>query len=180
MGNPKKSKKYYAVIEGHIDKPTIFSSWADAHPRVTGCPSKYRGFYTIHEARIYMELMGVDYIEQLIDDGTDETAPLPDPRNYYAVANGPKPGIYAFWDGPGGAKEAVELVSFACHKSFRTYKEAQEFIDHWNNTYMDGSQKIQSMGPTFETRSDNCQAVFRGQMSLCESLEALIIKEEHE
>lgn len=27
MGNPKKSKKYYAVIEGHIDKPTIFSSW---------------------------------------------------------------------------------------------------------------------------------------------------------
>ncbi|EWZ34047.1 uncharacterized protein FOBCDRAFT_142173 [Fusarium oxysporum Fo47] len=110
MGNPKKSKKYYAVIKGHINKPTIFSSWyhllkdnsqdklinGSQGRCIPASPSKHRGFYTIHKARIYMELIGVDYIEQLIDDGTDETAPLPDPYNHYAVANGPKPGIYLF------------------------------------------------------------------------------------
>ncbi|RYC79463.1 hypothetical protein BFJ63_vAg17655 [Fusarium oxysporum f. sp. narcissi] len=97
MGKTKQNKEYYAVVKGRVDRPIIFSSWGDAHPRVTGCHSEYSSFYTIDDARAYMSKKGVEDAEEVIKDGAGETTPLPDGPIYYAVAYGSQPGIYPFW-----------------------------------------------------------------------------------
>lgn len=69
----------------------------DVHPRVTGCPSEHKSFFTIEEARTYMRKNGVEDAEELIKDGAGETTPSPDGPVYYAVAHGSQPGIYELW-----------------------------------------------------------------------------------
>lgn len=110
----RKNKDYYAVIEGRLDKPTIFSSWyysqtdfeyqtdlefirGDAHPRVTGCSNRHKGFLTIEEARKYMAKHGVAEYDEVIKDMSVDTTPKRMSMAYYAVAFGRDPGIYPEW-----------------------------------------------------------------------------------
>lgn len=115
----KKNKEYYAVFKGHVDEPTIYSSWyfplllseipqerkkpdflyftrGDAHPRVTGCNAKLKAFYEIDEARAYLKEKKVMEPKVILKDGAGETTPLPGSKAFYAVANGRKPGIYEY------------------------------------------------------------------------------------
>jgi len=86
--------EYYAVIKGRISEPTIFSSWGDAHPRVTGCTSVFKGFVTIEEAREHMKKNGVMNPKEIIKDGAGSTTPRCGSDAFYAVANGRQPGTY--------------------------------------------------------------------------------------
>ena len=63
---------------------------------MTGCISTSKSFSTLHEARAYMERMGVAKAKEIIKCGAGETTPL-DGNGYYAVANGANPGIYPFY-----------------------------------------------------------------------------------
>ncbi|KAK4075244.1 hypothetical protein Purlil1_12718 [Purpureocillium lilacinum] len=114
------NKEYYAVIKGRVDEPTIFSSWGDAHPRVTGCSSKHKGFHTIEAAKNWMRKHGVKRPNEVIKDGAGETTPLPGSRAFYAVANGKKPGITEYWCGPKGSKQEVD--------------KAEAFIADWKQS----------------------------------------------
>ncbi|KAL1868930.1 hypothetical protein Daus18300_005766 [Diaporthe australafricana] len=131
----RKAKKieYFAVVKGRIDEPTIFSSWGDAHPRVTGCESIHKGFPTIEEARNYMFENRVPKPKEDLKEGAGETTPIPNSLYYYAVASGDKPGIYPYC-GEQGSKQQVTEMSGSCHKRFRTQQQAEDFIKDWKET----------------------------------------------
>ena len=67
----------------------------DAHPRVTGCRADHQAFYTIEEARAYMEKKRISKYKEVIKS-TADTTPERDTA-YYAVANGADPGIHKIW-----------------------------------------------------------------------------------
>jgi viroplasmin and RNaseH domain-containing protein len=69
----------------------------DAHPRVTNCDSKYRCFYTLAEARDYMQGMFGNNYEEVIKETALDTTPEKGSRAYYAVANGRHTGIREAW-----------------------------------------------------------------------------------
>ncbi|ORY00738.1 hypothetical protein BCR34DRAFT_637791 [Clohesyomyces aquaticus] len=70
----RKNKEYYAVFQGRVDEPTIFSSWGDAHPRaIGGCSSQHSAFVTIKEAREYMMKKGTSTCKEVIKSTTDTT-----------------------------------------------------------------------------------------------------------
>ncbi|KAK3369304.1 hypothetical protein B0T24DRAFT_658794 [Lasiosphaeria ovina] len=121
---PKKPKNYYAVLKGRVDEPTIFSSWSDVHPRVTGCPFEFKGFATLKEARKWMEERGVTNPIEVIKDGAGEATLVPGSKAFYAVANGTSPGIYEYWYCSGETKP----------KCFRTRAQAEAFIEDWKQT----------------------------------------------
>lgn len=75
----------------------MLSDRGDAHPRVTGCPSKHESFFTIEDARAYMNRNGVTEPKEAIKDGAGETTPLRGSVAFYAVAHGKRPGIYTYW-----------------------------------------------------------------------------------
>ncbi|CAI9629792.1 unnamed protein product [Alternaria burnsii] len=131
----KKGSKYYAVVTGRLEEPTIFSSWGHAHPRVTDCENLYKSFRSIEEARDYMKQNGCAKFEEIIEDTALDTTATKHDTAYYAVANGAKPGIYNVWYGPGGAQENVDGFHGACHKKFRTKEQAEAFIENWKETY---------------------------------------------
>ncbi|KAF2703981.1 hypothetical protein K504DRAFT_463056 [Pleomassaria siparia CBS 279.74] len=131
----KKNNEYYAVISGRIDTPTIFSSWGDVHPRVTGCESVWEGFFSRIEAELYMRKNGVSNFETVIKDTALNTTPVKGDEPYYAVANGSAPGIKRAWSGEDGALKAVREMPGACHKRFRTEAQALAFIEDWKEAY---------------------------------------------
>ncbi|KAF1850581.1 uncharacterized protein K460DRAFT_412268 [Cucurbitaria berberidis CBS 394.84] len=131
----RNNLEYYAVVTGRLDEPAIFSSWGDAHPRVTGCKAEFKGFVSIQEARDYMERKGFAGWKEIIKDTALETTPARNSMAYYAVAHGANPGIRDFWYGPEGASQAVHEISGACHKHFRTKEQAEAFIEDWKETY---------------------------------------------
>lgn len=109
-----KNKEYYAVLKGRVKEPTIFSSWfvhtwyckrsvtnvsdrGDAHPRVTGCESKHRSFYTLADARQQMKEWNVPNPLEILKHEAGKTTPLPNTEGFYAVAYGTRPGIYPSW-----------------------------------------------------------------------------------
>lgn len=63
---------------------------------MTGCKSTSKSFFTLQEARAYMERMGATKAKEIIKSGAGETTPLGG-NGFYAVANGAKPGIYPFY-----------------------------------------------------------------------------------
>lgn len=67
------------------------------HPRVTGCPAKYKAFVTIDEAKNFMEENGASQCKTVIKSTALDTTPERGSTAYYAVAYGTKPGIYKFW-----------------------------------------------------------------------------------
>ena len=112
----KKNTEYYAVIEGRIEEPTIFTSWysilyqhtpletdwqstnrGDAHPRVTGCSNLFKGVRTLEEACEYMETHGIYHYRKEIKQTALDTTPRNQKDGFYAVANGKNPGIYPIW-----------------------------------------------------------------------------------
>ncbi|KAK4103556.1 hypothetical protein N658DRAFT_494048 [Parathielavia hyrcaniae] len=137
MVSKRKNKDYYAVIEGRINEPTIFSSWGDAHPRVTGCRSVHKSFDTIEEAREYMKKMGATRPQEIIKDGAGDTTPTWNSEAFYAVANGTRPGVYLYWHGEDGSEPKIDKIPGACHKRFRTKDQAQAFIEDWRQSVAD-------------------------------------------
>ncbi|KAE8395827.1 hypothetical protein BDV23DRAFT_144886 [Aspergillus alliaceus] len=132
---PPKNKEYYAILSGRLDEPTIFSSWGDAHPRMTGCDSRNKSFYTLQEAQSFMEENGVNRPTLVIKDGAGKTTPLRGDKAFYAVANGSNPGIYPYYYVKTEPK--VKGYSGACYKHFRTRAQAEAFIEDWKNAYAD-------------------------------------------
>jgi ribonuclease HI len=55
-------------------------------------------------------------------------------KNYYAVAKGYKPGIYREWYGPEGAEAQVKGYSGAVYQGFRSYRDAQHWLQALSET----------------------------------------------
>ncbi|RAK79993.1 RNase H1/viroplasmin domain-containing protein [Aspergillus fijiensis CBS 313.89] len=89
----KENKRYYAVVSGRVAEATIFSSWADAHPHITGCDSTFKGFATLSEAQKYLEAKGIDKPRLVIRESSKETRTRFSRGKFYAVALGRKPGM---------------------------------------------------------------------------------------
>ncbi|KAF6815160.1 hypothetical protein CMUS01_12488 [Colletotrichum musicola] len=147
----RKSASYYVVSKGAVERPTIFSSWycftysnrlsgltatrADAHARVTNCAAaQVKGFCTLEEARTYKNKDGIDTPTEVIKPIADDSTPRWDHYGYYAVAHGKKPGIYTCWYGQEGAEVQVKKVSGASYKWFKTEKEAEAFLEDWEQS----------------------------------------------
>ncbi|OJJ41996.1 hypothetical protein ASPZODRAFT_78085 [Penicilliopsis zonata CBS 506.65] len=134
--NKNKSKnEYYAVYKGRVDELTIFSSWGDAHPRVTECDADHGAFPTLEEARDSMKRRGIIGPKEVFKEGAGETAPLPGNQAFYAVAYGRNPGIYEDYHKEAGAESKVNVFPGSCHKAFRTRAQAEAFIEDWKDTY---------------------------------------------
>ncbi|KAG9235622.1 hypothetical protein BJ875DRAFT_503914 [Amylocarpus encephaloides] len=131
----RPNMEYYAVVSGRIDEPTIFSSWGDAHPRVTGCSSVHKAFVALEDAREYTKSKGVKEPKEVIKDGAGETTPPRGSQAFYAVAHGRKPGIYPYWH--KSTEPEVKEISGACHKRFRTRSQAEAFIEDWKESFAD-------------------------------------------
>ncbi|CAI6226428.1 unnamed protein product [Periconia digitata] len=132
----KKNKEYYAVFSGRVDEPTIFSSWGDAHPRVTGCEAVMKGFASIEKARQYMKELGISECKEVIKETALNTTPANNDTAYYAVAYGSEgPCIKPYWYGDKGAFEETDKAPYACHKHFRTEAQAEAFIEDWKEAY---------------------------------------------
>jgi ribonuclease HI len=55
-------------------------------------------------------------------------------KQYYAVVQGHKPGIYNEWFGPNGAAEQVQGFPEAIYKGFYTEEEMREWLSQYSNT----------------------------------------------
>ncbi|RAL15895.1 RNase H1/viroplasmin domain-containing protein [Aspergillus homomorphus CBS 101889] len=130
----REKKKFYAVVSGRVAEATIFSSWGDAHPHITGCLSVHEGFETLPEAQKYMMEKGIDKPKLVIHDDTKETRPQPHSGRFYAVAFGRRPGVYLSWK---DAEPQVKDYPHACHKRFATRAQAQAFIRDWEESHAD-------------------------------------------
>jgi viroplasmin and RNaseH domain-containing protein len=64
---------------------------------VTGCHSVHKSFFTIEDARKYMEGKGVAKPKEVIKDGAGSTTPLKGTQAFYAVANGKQHGVHTYW-----------------------------------------------------------------------------------
>ncbi|KAM0124164.1 hypothetical protein ACHAO1_011118 [Botrytis cinerea] len=124
-------KNYYAIIRGY-DAPAISSSWAVTHLKVSGYSNaKFKGFETLNEAQSYMEEHEC-YNYKLLNDGTKgDRAPRKGEVAYQAVANGRNSGVYKYYY--GGAEEEIKHYPHSCNKSFRSWKEAEDFIQEYND-----------------------------------------------
>ncbi|MCJ1479360.1 hypothetical protein MMC13_008045 [Lambiella insularis] len=132
----RKNKEYYAVVEGRVEEPTIFSSWGDAHPRVTGCRAEHKAFFTVGEARDWMRQKGFHEPKEVLKDTAVDTTPERNSIAYYAIAYGRNPGIRGVC-GKTGSLEEIQEFPGACHKRFKTNAQAQVFIEDWKESYAD-------------------------------------------
>ncbi|KAJ9607040.1 hypothetical protein H2200_008112 [Cladophialophora chaetospira] len=130
----RKNKEYYAVIKGRVEGPTIFSSWGDAHPRVTGCYADHKAFLTIEEAREWVRRKGFCEPKEVLKDTAIDTTPERNSVAFYAIAYGRNPGIRRVC-GKTGSLEEIEEFQGACHKRFKTEAQAQAFIEDWKESY---------------------------------------------
>ncbi|KAF3051903.1 hypothetical protein E8E11_011452 [Didymella keratinophila] len=136
----KKNKEYYAVFSGRVAEPTIYSSWGDAHPRVTNCDADFAAFHSIKQARAYMTKKGAQRCKEVIKKTALETTPRRDQPGYYAVAYGTRTGITQFWQCLRGDGEALSMTNEAkgvCHKRFSSKEQAEAFIEDWKIAYAD-------------------------------------------
>ena len=118
---------------------------------MTGCKSDHKGFPTLPQARGYMNSKGVLEPKEVIKDGAGETAPIKGQEALYAVANGTRIGIKAYWLYESfefincywmliccsETLEDVEKSPNNCHKVFRTRAQAESFIKDWNEACAD-------------------------------------------
>ncbi|KAK2741271.1 hypothetical protein FQN55_008368 [Onygenales sp. PD_40] len=134
----REDSEFYAVYNGRVDKPTIYSSWAHAHPRVTECNfANHKKFSSFRAAWRSMKRRGFTDVEVDLRalDAAEEKKILQSPRgDYYAVAYGKNAGIFKDWT---DAKAAVEGVDSACHQRFDTELEARRFIEEWKDAHAD-------------------------------------------
>ncbi|KAL2861013.1 RNase H1/viroplasmin domain-containing protein, partial [Aspergillus lucknowensis] len=78
-----------------VNGPTIFSSWAQVHPRVTGCKgAHHQGFDTLEDARSSLQDRGSsEFSADVLSNSTSATSTR-GPKNFYAVAYGRTSGIF--------------------------------------------------------------------------------------
>ncbi|KAM3555893.1 hypothetical protein ARSEF4850_005795 [Beauveria asiatica] len=122
-----KCLEFYAVLPNQrLLRPTIFSSWGDAHPRVAGCKSEHKCFSSLAEAREWLQKQSEGEIE--IDEVLKDRHPYRGKGGFYAVANGRKVGIFHNWC---DCQLQTSDVEGACFKKFETEQEAEAFIQDW-------------------------------------------------
>ncbi|KAJ5335710.1 uncharacterized protein N7506_005646 [Penicillium brevicompactum] len=133
-----KSDKFYAVYKGRVDKPTIYSSWSQVHPRVIECEgADHQKFDTIEDARRAMKERGFeenDIDVDIFDKGSAEIKVTSLRKGkHYAVAGGKSTGVFIAWK---DAEKAINGTT-ACQECFSTKQEAEEFIESWKDAYAD-------------------------------------------
>ncbi|KAK4950148.1 hypothetical protein LTR10_011125 [Elasticomyces elasticus] len=96
----RENKEYYAVLNGRqMKQPTIFSSWARAHLRVTGFPkAEHKSFVKLQDAKDYMHTKGIINYAQDIESENENTTPERGDAAFYAVAHGKAPGVYRYYE----------------------------------------------------------------------------------
>ncbi|KAL4749321.1 hypothetical protein BDW72DRAFT_204863 [Aspergillus terricola var. indicus] len=122
-------KNYYAIYKGRVDRPTIVSSWAQAHPRLEGYNgADHRGFDTLEEARESMQKRGFSEFSEIVKSISERKTVLRSDERFYAVANGRFTGVFKDYQ---VVRKATEKFESACHQRFNTQDEAEEFIEQW-------------------------------------------------
>ncbi|KAM3463856.1 hypothetical protein BB8028_0002g15520 [Beauveria bassiana] len=126
-----KCLEFYAVLPNQrLLRPTIFSSWGDAHPRVTGCKSEDKCFSSLAEARAWLRERTQDEIHEVLKD----RHPYRGKGGFYAVANGRKVGVFHNWC---DCQLQTAEVEGACFKKFETEQEAEAFIQDWKQAVVE-------------------------------------------
>ncbi|KAK6823444.1 hypothetical protein RU639_006144 [Aspergillus parasiticus] len=125
---------FYAVYRGRVDRPTIYSSWSQVHPRVIGCKdADQQKFDTLQEARDAMISRGFTDPKEVIVPITEGKAGPLGHGKFYAVAGGRTTEVFTDWE---NAKRSID-GTHACHQRFRTQQEAEQFIETWKDAYAD-------------------------------------------
>ncbi|KAL4762226.1 RNase H1/viroplasmin domain-containing protein [Aspergillus foveolatus] len=122
-------KNYYAIYKGRVDRPTIVSSWAQAHPRVEEFNgADHEGFDTLEDARNSMQKRGFSEFSEVIKGNQASKTVLRPAERFYAVAYGISTGVFRNYD---DVKKATDNFKSACHQRFNTQDEAEQFIEQW-------------------------------------------------
>jgi viroplasmin and RNaseH domain-containing protein len=132
MGNQDKS--WYAVFRGRdIERPTIFfSTWTQAGQHVIGYSrAKHKKFSSEKEARGWLATLGAEDPDVVKGKATEVTPTKEEQTTYYLVTSGRDVGIKTSWDGPNGAKAAVDGWPAHCYESFNTRAEAEAAMKEW-------------------------------------------------
>ncbi|KAL3479393.1 hypothetical protein BJX99DRAFT_222551 [Aspergillus californicus] len=86
---------YYVVYKGRVNSPTIFSSWAQVHPRVTGYNgADHQGFDTLQDARSSLQERGFSEFSAVVESNSRSTTSTRRPKKFYAVAYGRTTGVF--------------------------------------------------------------------------------------
>ncbi|PLN80045.1 hypothetical protein BDW42DRAFT_171770 [Aspergillus taichungensis] len=129
-----RNEACYSVYRGRVDTPTIYRSWSQVHPRVTGYANAvHKKFDTIELARKDMQSRNVGHFKEEMGMEANGKKPGPRKRKYYAVAGGRHTGVFTDWDDADAASKNTS----ACHESFATREEADRFIMAWKDAYAD-------------------------------------------
>ncbi|KAJ5152467.1 hypothetical protein N7492_009747 [Penicillium capsulatum] len=117
-----------------VDKPTIYSSWSQAHPRIIGCEgADHQKFDTLEDARKEMEERGFEDVDIFVKKSAEpQITPLRKGK-HYAVAGGKTTRVFTDWK---DAEKAINGTT-ACQKVFSTKQEAEDFIESWKDAYAD-------------------------------------------
>ncbi|KAI9367691.1 hypothetical protein BJX61DRAFT_537846 [Aspergillus egyptiacus] len=130
---------YYVVYKGRVNGPTIFSSWAQVHPRVIGYNgAHHQGFDTLDDARRSLQERGFDGFSAVVESKSRSTTPTRRPKRFYAVAYGRTTGVFKDYR---DVELATKGFRSACHQGFETREEAERFIDEWRTSYCEVLQK---------------------------------------
>jgi len=73
------------------------------------------------------------------------------PKKYYAVARGKKPGIYTTWFGPTGAEVQIRGFTSARYKGFPTREEAEQWLH--DPTIVPPASAVSASDVTSETKT---------------------------
>ncbi|KAL2831923.1 hypothetical protein BJY01DRAFT_239946 [Aspergillus pseudoustus] len=130
---------YYVVYKGRVNDPTIFSSWAQVHPRVTGYRgAHHQGFDTLEDARSSLRERGYIEFSAVVQSNSTSTTSTRGQKKFYAVAYGRTSGIFEDYR---DVEMATKGFKSACHQGFETRKEAERFINEWRTSYCEVFQK---------------------------------------
>ncbi|KAE8340773.1 hypothetical protein BDV24DRAFT_163992 [Aspergillus arachidicola] len=129
-----EKEEFYAVYRGRVDRPTIYSSRSQVHPRVIGCKdADQQKFDTLQDPHGAMTSKGFTDVKEVIVPITEVKAGTLGHGKFYAVAGGRT--TEAFTDCEN-AKRSID-GTHDCHQRFRTQQEAEQFIETWEDAYAD-------------------------------------------
>ncbi|KAJ5184620.1 hypothetical protein N7491_007509 [Penicillium cf. griseofulvum] len=97
MGLQIHQKKVYVIYRGRVDKPTIYSSWGHAHPKVREFSgADFKEFDTLEDARNSLKEKGFEEYETFLKPEGNASSSQPRGK-YYAVACGNMVGVFRDW-----------------------------------------------------------------------------------
>ncbi|KAL5334262.1 hypothetical protein BJX70DRAFT_378667 [Aspergillus crustosus] len=130
---------FYVVYKGRVDDPTIFSSWAQVHPKVTEYSgADHEGFETLEYARNSLRKRGFSKFTEVVKNGSGKKNITKRGEKFHAIAYGKNTGIFEDYS---DVEQAIKGFRSACHQSFNTREEAERFIDEWNISYNEVQQR---------------------------------------